>query len=131
MNIFIGSKLHLAWFTIQPSKSQRTGARIHIDSICACPIVLTRKRRTLINVCKTDKINTVYVFIRRRYIHRVILQTSLSLLPVWHWYPLYPATQVQLYWLTRSLHVPWFWHGLLAHSSMSEKLFLIWINQWQ
>ena len=34
--------------------------------------------------------------------------------------PVMPVGHVQIYWLTRSVHVPPFWHGKLAHSLLSE-----------
>ena len=40
--------------------------------------------------------------------------------PIPHLVPLKPATQVQLYESTPSVHVPPFWHGFVAQSSISK-----------
>ena len=40
---------------------------------------------------------------------------------VWHWFPLYPGTQLHVNMLTPSTHVAPFWHGLLRQSLISGK----------
>ena len=47
------------------------------------------------------------------------MDISEKCLPFWHLWSVKPDTQTQLNWFTASKQVPLFWHGLLAHSSIS------------
>ena len=103
-----------------PAASTRT--RVHVHQVDACCSILTRIARALVNVSWNL---IVYRVINESRIHTVItnhthnMQLFTSLL--WHWVPVYPSSQVQLYMLIWSLHVAPLKHGLLSHSLISSE----------
>lgn len=66
-------------------------------------------------------------FVERKYRKSIWLNIS----PVSHICPVYPGGHEHVNRFIPSLHVPWFWHGLLVHSSISivEKALLYPANE--
>ena len=115
-----------------------TDIKVHVDHTSHVFLTLVSVHTTAINkqnktgdapgdAPTTSEWSTILLPTKVRLILEVLpcmwkrlLLTELNL-PAWQSSPPNPSTHVQLYLLTKSVQLPEFWQGSLAHSSISTK----------
>ena len=128
--------------TVCTLPSSCTCTRITIDLVCTSTSIDTRITSTLVDICNQERclssrivlpstikglaktsvhIEHLKLFQKyTNYFSNVCFQEK-NTSPSSQCVPCQPPAHIHVYWFCRLLHVAPFWHGLLAHSSISVK----------